>query len=213
MGQYADSTISITNILGYLKGCMENPETRGKTFDIGGPDVVAYRDLFRIFTKEAGFFSTLLSEVVDKRKKYKKEYNAEKNAMTKARSNAYKLLANASFGYQGFFGARYYSREAAASTLAFVRKYTHDTMDRIEKAGYTIIYGDTDSIAFLSAGKSNKDNGTIRFTRLSHQFGQFNHNRHTAGIIIRTVMDLSGISFAYIRPSQTKMIIMRTDHH
>jgi len=46
--------IAITNILGYLKGCLEHPETRGKTFDIGGPDVVAYRDLFRIFAEEAG---------------------------------------------------------------------------------------------------------------------------------------------------------------
>jgi DNA polymerase elongation subunit (family B) len=109
------------------------------------------------FSKKVGFFSTLLAEVVEKRKKYKKEYNDNKNAMTRARSNAYKLLANATFGYQGFFGARYYSREAAAATLAFVRKYTHDTMDRIKDAGYTIIYGDTDSIAFLSGGKDRKD--------------------------------------------------------
>ena len=55
--------ISITNILGYLKGCMENPETRGKTFDIGGPDVVAYRDLFHVFTKEAGLPSPLMIPV------------------------------------------------------------------------------------------------------------------------------------------------------
>ena len=55
--------ISITNILGYLKGCMEHPETRGKTFDIGGPDVVAYRDLFRIFTKEAGLPSPFMIPV------------------------------------------------------------------------------------------------------------------------------------------------------
>lgn len=45
--------ISITNVLGYLKGCLEHPETRGKTFDIGGPDVLAYRDLFRIFARQA----------------------------------------------------------------------------------------------------------------------------------------------------------------
>ncbi len=45
--------ISITNVLGYLKGCLEHPETKGKTFDIGGPEVVAYRDLFRIFASEA----------------------------------------------------------------------------------------------------------------------------------------------------------------
>lgn len=55
--------ISITNVLGYLKGCMEHPETRGKTFDIGGPDVVAYRDLFNIFASEAGLPSPLMIPV------------------------------------------------------------------------------------------------------------------------------------------------------
>jgi uncharacterized protein YbjT (DUF2867 family) len=46
--------ISVTNVLGYLKGCLEHPETRGKTFDIGGPDVLSYKELFRIFASEAG---------------------------------------------------------------------------------------------------------------------------------------------------------------
>ncbi|MCK4996863.1 ribonuclease H-like domain-containing protein [Candidatus Pacearchaeota archaeon] len=109
------------------------------------------------FDKKQGFFATLLSEVVDKRKKFKKEYAANKNAMTKARSNAYKLLANATFGYQGFFGARYYSREAAAATLAFVRKFTTDTIATIEDAGFEIVYSDTDSIAFLQNEKSVDD--------------------------------------------------------
>jgi len=109
------------------------------------------------FEKRPGFFGELLAEVVKKRKKYKAEYNDDKNAMTKARSNAYKLLANASFGYQGFFGARYYSREAAASTLAFVRKFAHDTINTIEKEGYKIIYSDTDSIAFLRGEKSKAE--------------------------------------------------------
>jgi DNA polymerase elongation subunit (family B) len=128
------------------RGFYESPE-----FDLDGRKRKVY------FEKKAGFFSTLLAEVVEKRKKYKGEYNQDKNAMTKARSNAYKLLANASFGYQGFFGARYYSREAAAATLAFVRKFTHDTIDIIKKAGYTIIYSDTDSIAFLQEGKNKSD--------------------------------------------------------
>lgn len=108
------------------------------------------------FDKKQGFFSTLLSEIVDKRKEYKKEYAKDKNPLTKARSNAYKLLANATFGYQGFFGARYYSREAAAATLAFVRKFTTDTMSKIENEGFEVIYSDTDSIAFLNNGKTKK---------------------------------------------------------
>ncbi|GAB6146064.1 SDR family oxidoreductase [Desulfocicer niacini] len=55
--------ISITNVLGYLKGCLEYPETKGKTFDIGGSEVVTYRDLFRIFAKEANLPEPLMIPV------------------------------------------------------------------------------------------------------------------------------------------------------
>lgn len=55
--------ISITNVLGYLKGCLERPETRGKSFDIGGPEVVSYQDLFRIFAKEANLPTPLMIPV------------------------------------------------------------------------------------------------------------------------------------------------------
>lgn len=48
--------IAISNVLEYLKGCLENPEMKGRTYDIGGPDIVAYRDLFCIFAEEAGLF-------------------------------------------------------------------------------------------------------------------------------------------------------------
>ncbi len=128
------------------KNSYESPE-----FELDGKKGKFY------FTKEEGFSPTLLKEVVDKRKKYKQEYNENKNPITKARSNAYKLLANASYGYLGFFGARYYCREAAASTLAFVRKFTKDTIDLIQKEGYKIIYSDTDSIAFLQGDKNKKE--------------------------------------------------------
>ncbi len=46
--------IAITNILGYLLGCLEHTETFGKTFDIGGPDKVSYRELFELYAKVAG---------------------------------------------------------------------------------------------------------------------------------------------------------------
>lgn len=66
-------------------------------------------------------------------------------------------MANASYGYLGFFGARYYSLESAASTLAFVRKYNQWTMDRAEKEGYKVIFGDTDSVGFLLNNKKRKE--------------------------------------------------------
>lgn len=46
--------IAIANVLGYLAGCLEVPETSGQTFDIGGPDILAYRDLFHLYAEAAG---------------------------------------------------------------------------------------------------------------------------------------------------------------
>ena len=45
--------IAIRNVLNYLQGCLEHEETRGQTFDIGGPEVVTYRQLFDIYAEEA----------------------------------------------------------------------------------------------------------------------------------------------------------------
>jgi DNA polymerase elongation subunit (family B) len=110
------------------------------------------------FSKERGFFPKMLEEIIEKRKKYKKEHKANiEDAVMRARSNAYKLLANAAYGYQGFFGARYYCREAAASTAALAKKSILETIDKIQKNGFKIIYSDTDSIAFLQGEKKRDD--------------------------------------------------------
>ncbi|MDA3836597.1 MAG: DNA-directed DNA polymerase [Nanoarchaeota archaeon] len=106
------------------------------------------------FTKEPGFFPLLLQEIFDKRKQFKKEYNENPNPMTKARSNAFKVLSASAHGYIAFSGARYYSKEAAESILAFVRQYNQETIQKIKDAGQKIIYGDTDSVVFTLEGKS-----------------------------------------------------------
>ncbi|MDR7418437.1 MAG: SDR family oxidoreductase [Armatimonadota bacterium] len=46
--------IAISNVLAYLVGCLERPETAGETYDIGGPDRVTYRELMEIYAGEAG---------------------------------------------------------------------------------------------------------------------------------------------------------------
>jgi uncharacterized protein YbjT (DUF2867 family) len=45
--------IAIRNVVTYLVGCLNHDETIGQTYDIGGPDVVAYRDLLDIYAQEA----------------------------------------------------------------------------------------------------------------------------------------------------------------
>lgn len=46
--------IAVSNVLEYLEGCLENKQVLGQSYDIGGPDVVSYADLIRIFAREAG---------------------------------------------------------------------------------------------------------------------------------------------------------------
>jgi len=108
------------------------------------------------FSKEKGFFPIMLEGIINKRKQYKKEYAKNKNNLTKARSNAYKLLANASYGYLGFFGARYYSRESAAATARLAKENILKVIKKIKEKGYPILYSDTDSIAFIRNGESKE---------------------------------------------------------
>lgn len=46
--------IAISNVIGYLVGCLEHPETAGETYDIGGPDIMTYQRLLAIYAEEAG---------------------------------------------------------------------------------------------------------------------------------------------------------------
>lgn len=109
------------------------------------------------FSKDLSFFPVMLNEIIEKRKEHKKEFARNKSGILRARSNAYKLLANSAYGYQGFFGARYYCREAAAATARLAKENILKAIDTIEKAGYKIIYSDTDSICFLRGEKSYDD--------------------------------------------------------
>lgn len=46
--------IAISDIVGYLVDCLFEPRTMGDTFDIGGPDVLEYADLFHLYAEVAG---------------------------------------------------------------------------------------------------------------------------------------------------------------
>jgi uncharacterized protein YbjT (DUF2867 family)/uncharacterized protein YndB with AHSA1/START domain len=46
--------IAVRNVVQYLVHCLGVPETSGRTLDIGGPDVLSYRDLMRIMADERG---------------------------------------------------------------------------------------------------------------------------------------------------------------
>ncbi|MFQ5531059.1 MAG: DNA polymerase domain-containing protein [Candidatus Nanoarchaeia archaeon] len=109
------------------------------------------------FDKEPGFFPEMMKEIFELRKKAKTEYKKNPNPITLARSNAFKVLSASAHGYVAFFGARYHSKEASASILAFVRKFNKDTISKVEKSGFKVIYADTDSVAFTRKKHSKQE--------------------------------------------------------
>ena len=46
--------IAVRNVIGYLVGSLAVPETTGGTFDIGGPEVLCYRDIMQVMAGELG---------------------------------------------------------------------------------------------------------------------------------------------------------------
>ncbi|MFB6216882.1 MAG: DNA polymerase domain-containing protein, partial [Candidatus Aenigmatarchaeota archaeon] len=62
------------------------------------------------------------------------------------RQYALKVLANSVYGYYGYVGARWYSRECAESITALGRKWIKRVMDMAEDEGFEVVYGDTDSL-------------------------------------------------------------------
>ena len=45
--------IAISNVIEYLAGCLSHPETAGQVYQVGGPEVLTWRKLFRIYADEA----------------------------------------------------------------------------------------------------------------------------------------------------------------
>ncbi len=115
------------------------------------------------FSKKQGFLPSMVEDIIKKRKEAKKQFKENPNALLRARSNAFKILANAAYGYMGFFGARYYCVEAAASTATLGRKFIHEMIDKTNNEGFSVIYADTDGFS-LSLNKKSK-NETLEFLR------------------------------------------------
>ncbi|MFO7652378.1 MAG: SDR family oxidoreductase [Candidatus Krumholzibacteriia bacterium] len=55
--------IAVRNALGYLQESIWRPEVRGQTLDIGGPDVLPYRDIMQIMARNLGLRRRLVLPV------------------------------------------------------------------------------------------------------------------------------------------------------
>jgi DNA polymerase I/DNA polymerase-2 len=98
-----------------------------------------------------GFIPNTLKKIVEKRREIKKKMDSSKKdseeyRVLDNRQHALKILANASYGYYGYAGSRWYSRVCAQSITAWGRYYIQRVIRKAEKMGYEVVYGDTDSL-------------------------------------------------------------------
>ncbi|MDD5171819.1 MAG: DNA polymerase domain-containing protein, partial [Candidatus ainarchaeum sp.] len=108
-----------------------------------------------LFSKqEIGLIPFVLDYLIDMRMKLKKalkttKKDTEEYVKLGARSQALKILANSFYGYMGYARSRWYSRPCAESVTAWGRKHITETIETAEKAGFTVLYADTDSVFLL----------------------------------------------------------------
>ncbi len=55
--------IAIRDVLAYLAGCLAHPETAGQTYDIGGPEVMTYREMMQAYARARGLLPRLIFRV------------------------------------------------------------------------------------------------------------------------------------------------------
>lgn len=109
--------------------------------------------------KRRGLIPRMIEELVNERLAIKaamKSATGLDKKMLNARQQAFKIVANATYGYLGFPRARWYSKECAEATAAWGREYIGKAMDAAEKEGFRVLYADTDGFYATTAHKDVK---------------------------------------------------------
>ena len=98
-----------------------------------------------------GFFKNVLERLLKLRKAVREEMkkyppDSPTYKLLDERQKALKILANASYGYMGWTGARWYCRQCAEAVTAWGRHLIMTVINYARKLGLKVIYGDTDSL-------------------------------------------------------------------
>lgn len=98
-----------------------------------------------------GFYRIVLTKLIQARKTTKAELKqtlqgSQRYTLLRAREKAIKVTTNAVYGYAGWAGARWYSKEVAESAAALGRDTINRAISIARNLGLTVYYGDTDSV-------------------------------------------------------------------
>jgi DNA polymerase I len=104
------------------------------------------------FRKEPpGFYKEVLSHLIGIRNEIRAKMkgcapDSVEYRVLDARQKAVKVITNASYGYAGWIGARWYIKPVAEAATAWGRHTILTAIKMAEGEGLTVVYGDTDSI-------------------------------------------------------------------
>jgi DNA polymerase, archaea type len=118
----------------------------------GGEDIFEVPEVGHHFRRNPpGFYKIVLSQLIASRQAAKREAakaprGTPEHKILKARERATKVITNATYGYAGWAGSRWYSREVAESAAALGRDTINKSIDIAKKLGLKVLYGDTDSL-------------------------------------------------------------------
>jgi len=120
--------------------------------DRAGEDVFEVPEVGHHFRRNPpGLYKIVLSQLIASRQAAKREAaktsrGTPEHKILKAREKATKVITNATYGYAGWAGSRWYSREVAESAAALGRDTINKSIDLAKKLGLKVLYGDTDSL-------------------------------------------------------------------
>lgn len=98
--------------------------------------------------KPSGFVSTVIRDLIERRKELKVKMAKAKGAERSRLANeqqAIKTVANATYGMLAFAGATWYCVECAKSAAAFGRYHIKKVIGLAGRSGFDVVYADTDS--------------------------------------------------------------------
>ncbi|MEM4567378.1 MAG: DNA polymerase II [Sulfolobales archaeon] len=106
---------------------------------------------YRFRKEPPGFYKAVLETLIEMRKAVRdlmRKYpqNSAEFRILDERQKALKVLANASYGYMGWVGARWYFRQGAEAVTALGRDTIGRAISLARELGLKVIYGDTDSL-------------------------------------------------------------------
>ncbi|MCC6053820.1 MAG: DNA polymerase II [Thermosphaera sp.] len=98
-----------------------------------------------------GFFKSVLAKLLQLRKALREELKkypptSYEYRILDERQRAVKILANATYGYMGWAGARWYCKACAEAVTAWGRQLIKRAVELASGLGLKAIYGDTDSL-------------------------------------------------------------------